>query len=126
MSYDFFHKNLVNDLNTFFVTLTVPLTFEGDLVKTFVDFVKFLEFSKNIMVGDLSYIAVFTHEGNGVVHVLFKGAYLSKLDVENQWSKFGGGFASCSKVDNKESVAVYMVTQPDIYHIEVYGDWLYD
>jgi len=65
----------------FIVTLTTDFGIVSDIKKDFTRLLNIL-----LKIRSYEYFAMFTSEGNGVVHVLFRDCYLPKAWFESKWA----------------------------------------
>ena len=80
--YDTIKAGLRGSGTWFFLTLTTADDVTSDIKKDFLRLMSLL--SKEI--GDYEYFAMFTSEGNGVVHVLLKDCYVPRGWFINKWA----------------------------------------
>ena len=109
------------------IVLTSPVNNVNSLYddfKLFIDKIN-LECDSNF-----GYFAIFTNEGNGVVHLVTKNCFLSKDILSNYWSKIRHSIYVRKKfVDSKDyriKLTNYMISHSYALDVDCSKNWLCD
>lgn len=121
------YSELVNE-NVFHLVLTSA---SGCGHKSLRDhFFELLNRLKDISKRDYEYLAVYTNEGNGVIHVLIKDCFLPREWFTHHWGKIHGSYIVRKDIvdynglkRNKSAMAKYLGGQREIIDFDVSEDF---
>lgn len=103
-------SGLVIGKRHFVLTLTTDVGIVSDIKK---DFVKLMD--RLLKLGKYEYFAMFTSEGNGVVHVLLRDCYLPRAWFESNWVSVHQSYIVYKEeLRSKEAIVCYLMKHFDV------------